>query len=102
MAIQVWLNMSSKSAVFEGGTASEGADQAGLVNQLPDNCVEYLLFVLDPQLEARRQLSQIEAVRKSAIDLATSLTGDYIWQKDEFNLTLRNEQGKSPRHTQSH
>ncbi|RSM12915.1 hypothetical protein CEP52_002267 [Fusarium oligoseptatum] len=85
--------MSSKTAVFEGGTASDGEDQAGLNNQLPDNCVEYLLFVLDSQLEARRQLSQIEAVRKSAIDLATSLTGDYIWQKDEFNLTLKNEQG---------
>ncbi|KAI8676462.1 hypothetical protein NCS56_00533900 [Fusarium sp. Ph1] len=85
--------MSSKSAVFEGGTASEGADQPEITNQLPDNCVEYLLFVLDPQLEARRQLSQIEGVRKSAIGLATSLTGDYIWQKDEFNLTLKNEQG---------
>lgn len=89
--------MSSKSAVFEGGNASEEADQGGPINQLPDNCVEYLLFVLDPQLEARRELSQIEAVRKSALDLATSLTADYIWQKDEFNLTLKNEQGKGLR-----
>ncbi|KAJ4317955.1 hypothetical protein N0V84_007096 [Fusarium piperis] len=85
--------MSSKSTIFEGEIAPEEADQAELNNQLPENCVEYLLFVLDPQLEVRRQLSQIEAVRKSAIDLATSLTGDYIWQKDEFNLTLKNEQG---------
>ncbi|KAM0427175.1 hypothetical protein ACHAPT_007602 [Fusarium lateritium] len=85
--------MSSKSAVFDGGAASGETGQAELNNQLPDNCVEYLLFVLDPQLEARRQLSQIEAARKAAIDLATSLTGDYIWQKDEFNLTLKNEQG---------
>lgn len=91
--------MSSKTAVFEGGTTSKEADQGGPINQLPDNCVEYLLFVLDPQLEARRQLSQIEAVRKSAIDLATSLTGNYIWQKDEFNLTLKNEQGKGMRRT---
>ncbi|KAJ4170879.1 hypothetical protein NW754_007023 [Fusarium falciforme] len=41
--------MSSKSAVFEGGTASEGGGSGG--------------------------------------------TQDYIWQKDEFNLTLKNEQG---------
>lgn len=87
--------MSSRSAAVDGVTASEEADQTGLNSQIPENCVEYLLFVLDPQLEARRQLSQIEAVRKSATDLATSLTGDYIWQKDEFNLTLKNDQGKT-------
>ncbi|KAH7157215.1 SGT1 protein-domain-containing protein [Dactylonectria macrodidyma] len=72
------------------GPASE---QGGFERQLPDNCVEYLLFVLHSQLDVRRQLSQIESIRKSAIQLASSLTKDYIWQKDEFNLELKNERG---------
>ncbi|KAH6982798.1 SGT1 protein-domain-containing protein [Ilyonectria sp. MPI-CAGE-AT-0026] len=76
----------------------EGVDDAvpehdGFERQLPDNCVEYLLFVLDSQLDARKQLSQIESIRKSALQLASSLTKDYIWQKDEFNLELKTEQG---------
>ncbi|CVL13309.1 related to sgt1 protein [Fusarium proliferatum] len=70
-----------------------GAEEANFKNQLPDNCVEYLLFFIDPQVDIRKQLAQIEIVRKSAIELATTLTKDYIWQKDEFNLTLKNENG---------
>ncbi|KAM0551958.1 hypothetical protein ACHAPJ_008066 [Fusarium lateritium] len=88
--------MSLKSAIVEEVGSSEEmgeTGETGFKNQLPDNCVEYLLFSLDPQLDARKQLSQLENIRKSAIDLATSLSKDYIWQKDEFNLTLKNEQG---------
>ncbi|KAF5706960.1 hypothetical protein FGLOB1_7173 [Fusarium globosum] len=70
-----------------------GAEEANFKNQLPDNCVEYLLFFIDPQVDIRKQLAQIEIVRKSAIELATTLTKDYIWQKEEFNLTLKNENG---------
>ncbi|KAG7417976.1 SGT1 protein-domain-containing protein [Fusarium sp. MPI-SDFR-AT-0072] len=69
------------------------AEETNFTNQLPDNCVEYLLFSIDPQVNIRKQLAQIENVRKSAIELAATLTKDYIWQKDEFNLTLKNENG---------
>lgn len=71
-----------------------GAEEANFNNQLPDNCVEYLLFFIDPQVDIRKQLAQIEIVRKSATELATTLTKDYIWQKDDFNLTLKNENGE--------
>ncbi|KAF5647439.1 sgt1 [Fusarium sp. NRRL 52700] len=69
------------------------AEEANFKNQLPDNCVEYLLFFIDPQVDVRKQLAQIENIRKSAIDLTATLTKDYIWQKYEFNLTLKNENG---------
>ncbi|KAF4985390.1 hypothetical protein FDECE_16588 [Fusarium decemcellulare] len=85
--------MSSKSTFVEEDIPSQESGQPRLDGQLPDNCVEYLLFVIDPQPDARRQLSQIENIRKSATNLASSLTKDYIWQKDEFDLTLRNERG---------
>ncbi|KAM5352122.1 hypothetical protein ACJ41O_004845 [Fusarium nematophilum] len=84
--------MSLKSMIVEEELPSQEADQRTR-SQLSDNCVEYLLFILDPQPEAQRLLSQIESIRKSAIDLTSSLTEDHIWQKEEFSLTLKNEQG---------
>jgi hypothetical protein len=88
--------MSFRSAIIEEEEPFQetGQEETDFKNHLPDNCVEYLLFFLDPQLDARKQLSQIENIRKSAIDLANTLTKDYIWQKDEFNLTLKNEKGE--------
>ncbi|KAF4345782.1 sgt1 [Fusarium beomiforme] len=69
------------------------AEETNFQNQLPDNCVEYLLFLIDPYVDAGKQLAELERVRKSAIEIAGTLTKDYIWQKDEFNLTLKNEKG---------
>jgi hypothetical protein len=89
--------MSFRSPIIEEEEEFEeigGTEETNFKNQLPDNCVEYLLFFLDPQLDARKQLSQIESIRKAGIELATSLTKDYIWQKDDFNLSLKNEHGK--------
>lgn len=89
--------MSFRSPIIEEEEEFEetgGTEETGFKNQLPDNCVEYLLVFLDSQLDARKQLSQIENIRKAGTELATSLTKDYIWQKDDFNLTLKNEHGE--------
>ncbi|GKU02526.1 hypothetical protein FLAG1_04646 [Fusarium langsethiae] len=88
--------MSLRSAIIEEEEIPQETgrtEETHFKNHLPDNCVEYLLFFLDSQPDARKQLSQIENIRKSAIDLANTLTKDYVWQKDEFNLTLKNENG---------
>jgi hypothetical protein len=60
---------------------------------LPENSVEYYLFCIDRHIEARKRLSQLESVRQHALELCRSLAKDYIWQRQEFNLELRNEQG---------
>lgn len=70
-----------------------GFVQEGFPRQLPENCVEYILFVIDDQLEARRKLSALESVRKRAMQLAGSLTMDYIWQRDALNLEVKNDHG---------
>ncbi|KAK7428673.1 hypothetical protein QQZ08_004767 [Neonectria magnoliae] len=87
--------MATKTKVEDGaGDPAPRHDSDGFERQLPDNCVEYLLFVLDPhQDNNRKQFSQIESTRKAALELAGTLTKDYIWQKDDFNLELKNEQG---------
>lgn len=84
----------STRANVETGVDETTSAQDGFKKQLPDNCVEYLLFILNTRLDARNQLTQIETIRKSALKLANDLTKDYIWQKDEFNLDLKNEQGE--------
>lgn len=87
--------MASKSGV----ESPQDSTFDGFERQLPDNCVEYLLFI-DVHQDTRRQLSQIETIRKAALQLSNTLARDYIWQKDEFNLELKTENGKAARSPQ--
>ncbi|KAI0467246.1 SGT1-domain-containing protein [Xylaria cf. heliscus] len=59
---------------------------------LPDNCVEYMLFVLDA-LEPRTLLTELENVRKMAMQLCATTAKDYIWQRDSFQLQIKREAG---------
>lgn len=70
------------------------AGHSSLEREIPDNSAEYLLFILDEQSDARTTLSQLETLRKAALEFCRDLTKDYIWQRDEFNLELKNENGK--------
>ncbi|KAF3763753.1 SGT1-domain-containing protein [Cryphonectria parasitica EP155] len=60
---------------------------------LPDNCVEYMLFVLEADAQAKNILSGLETVRRAAIELSKDLTRGYIWQRDGFGLEMKNEGG---------
>ncbi|KFA72376.1 hypothetical protein S40288_05595 [Stachybotrys chartarum IBT 40288] len=65
----------------------------GFERQMAENCVEYFLFLIDGQADSRHHLSKLESIRKAALQLSQSLTKDYIWQRDEFQLELRSENG---------
>lgn len=66
----------------------------GFPKLLPDDCVEYTLFIIDASLKSQRELlSRLEAVRKEAMKLADSLLKDYIWQRDGFKLEVKNTKG---------
>ncbi|TLD17170.1 uncharacterized protein PgNI_00440 [Pyricularia grisea] len=60
---------------------------------LPENCVEYMIFLIDQQLEPSNVLSNLEAVKKAGIQLVESLTKDYIWQREGFNLEIKSHAG---------
>lgn len=79
-------------------TWEELKDQyGGLDMKLAENCVEYSIFVLpEEEGSARKLLSLLETIRKAALELSTSLTKDFIWQRDGFNLVLENDNGGSP------
>lgn len=72
----------------------EQAGHSGFQHELPDNAVKYLIFLSDPKLDIRATISHLETVRKAALGLSQDLTRDYIWQRDDFNLELKNEDGK--------
>lgn len=66
------------------------------VEQLSENTVEYMLFVVEnQQSEARKSRTRLETIRKTAVDLVQSLTKDYIWQREGFEISLKSEHGES-------
>ncbi|KAL8289855.1 hypothetical protein RB597_001473 [Gaeumannomyces tritici] len=60
---------------------------------LPENCMEYMVFLIDNQLNARQVLSRLESVKKAALQLAAGLTKDYIWQRESFSLEVKSRAG---------
>ncbi|RFU73120.1 sgt1 [Trichoderma arundinaceum] len=71
-----------------------GEAEAASAGQLSENTVEYMLFVIeDQQPEARKTRTGLEAIRKAAVELAQSLTKDYIWQREGFEVSLKSENG---------
>ncbi|CAG8972869.1 hypothetical protein HYALB_00001289 [Hymenoscyphus albidus] len=66
----------------------------GFPKRLPDDCVEYALFVVDAKLKSPKELvSRLEVIRKEALKLAGGLLQEYIWQRDGFTLELDKEKG---------
>ncbi len=65
--------------------------------QLPDDCVEYSLYVisvnLDPANDSETRLRLREA-QKSASELQKKQLKDYIWQRQGFGLELVKEDGE--------
>lgn len=71
----------------------EGFD--GFPKRLPEDCVEYYLFIVDSKLKSQKQLVvSLEAVRKEAAKLTESLLKKYIWQRESFNLRVENDKGR--------
>lgn len=67
------------------------------VEQLSENTVEYMLFVVENQQpEARKARTSLETIRKAAVELVQSLTKDYIWQREGFEISLKSEHGEFP------
>lgn len=63
--------------------------------ELPENSTEYMVFVGLDHTDRKKQLPELEKVRQSAVELSNRLNRDYIWQREEFSLELKCEDGKS-------
>lgn len=68
----------------------------GFPKRLPDDCVEYSLFIIDSKFNSQQELfRRLEAVLKEAQALSESLLKDYIWQRDAFKLVIESGKGMS-------
>ena len=70
----------------------EGFD--GFPRSLPDDSIEYSIYIVDPELqddEVRKKLSQVKA---AATELMQPLLKGFIWQRDGFNLAEDRKEGR--------
>lgn len=68
--------------------------------KLPDDCVEYSLYVLpsnhsDTTAKPLEIRSRLREVQKASSGLIKDLLSGYIWQRESFSLELTSEDGKA-------
>jgi hypothetical protein len=79
---------------LQDGFKGFGDGAEGFPKRVPEDCVEYSLFVIDSRLKSRKELLvRLEAVRKESLKLTESLLKEYIWQRESFKLELENGKG---------
>jgi hypothetical protein len=66
--------------------------------KLPDDCVEYSLYVLptnpsDAPAKPFEIRSRLREVQKASSELIKDLLKDYLWQRENFGLELTSEDG---------
>ena len=65
--------------------------------QLPDDCVEYSLYVTSANIDSANDSEirlRLRDVQKSASELQKKWLRDYIWQRQGFGLELVKEDGE--------
>ena len=64
---------------------------------LPDDCIEYTLYILDPSSEGNNtKISQrLREVQKASAEFTKTLLKDYIWQRERYRLELTREDSVS-------
>ncbi|KAF2717367.1 SGT1-domain-containing protein, partial [Polychaeton citri CBS 116435] len=66
----------------------EGFD--GFPKRLPDDCVEYIIHVIDAELQNANTLrTRLNDILKATSKLKKDILKDYIWQRDSFELVIK-------------
>ncbi|KAI4262993.1 MAG: hypothetical protein L6R42_001842 [Xanthoria sp. 1 TBL-2021] len=71
----------------------EGFD--GFPKILPDDCVQYTLYIVDADLSHLEVRAQLRKVQAAATTLCKDLLKDFIWQREGFCLELKQQDGLS-------
>lgn len=66
----------------------------GFPKRLPDDTVEYFVYVVDAESNSTQKRSQLAAIQKAANEVNRNLLKDYIWQRESFQLELRWDDSK--------
>ncbi|KAF2129751.1 SGT1-domain-containing protein [Dothidotthia symphoricarpi CBS 119687] len=70
----------------------EGFD--GFPKKLPEDVVEYLVFVLDAQRSDTQTRERLQAFQRALNTLEKKFLKEYIWQRDPLKLDLVREEGR--------
>ncbi|KAL8789059.1 MAG: hypothetical protein Q9213_001322 [Squamulea squamosa] len=71
----------------------EGFD--GFPKSLPNDCVQYTLYIINAKLSDLEHRAQLRRVRTAATTLCKDVLKDFIWQRDEFYMELKQQNGLS-------
>ena len=69
----------------------EGFD--GFPRYLPEDCVEYALYIIDPKLDDFGVRAKLREVQSRGTKLTHELLEGFIWQRESFSLDLVREIG---------
>ncbi|KAI9807985.1 MAG: hypothetical protein M1825_005292 [Sarcosagium campestre] len=72
----------------------EGFD--GFPKRLPDDTVQYALYVIDEKLLTDAEVrGRLDVIYAAAVNLRDDLLKDFIWQREDFNLKFKQQDGIS-------
>ena len=72
-----------------------GEGFGGFPKSLPEDCVEYTIYIIDSKLSHLERREQLRLVQSAATKLTNNLLRDFIWQRESFKLSLEREEGRS-------
>lgn len=61
---------------------------------LPDDCVEYTLWIIDTTVQDSEIRQRLRVVQNAAKAMSKRLLSDFIWQRESFSLDLVHQDGK--------
>jgi hypothetical protein len=70
----------------------EGFD--GFPKKLPEDVVEYIIFIIDTQLSDVQTRERLQAFQRALTTLEKKFLNEYIWQRDPINLSLVREKNR--------
>jgi hypothetical protein len=70
-----------------------GEGFSGFPKKLPDDTVEYAVFMIDSKLAETQITARLRTVLQDTIAFAKDLLKGYIWQRDGFSLELKKHDG---------
>jgi hypothetical protein len=65
----------------------------GFPKRLPEDTVDYAVYVLDPALDQTQKVTKLKQVLQETTNSTKELLKDYIWQRDEFVLEIKLDDG---------
>ena len=65
----------------------------GFPKRLPDDCVEYIIYIIGSHLSDTQMRERLQSVQRAASEFEKALLKEYIWQRDSFSLELVRGEG---------